>query len=188
MLKIIQLTKEIIDDYKEKGNIQFIENKSIESIIARYEIYKENNILVDTNNYWIPIYENDFFWSISHKKNLVFIATFDENIWIDIEILNEERSRDVFSLHKLDEYLFFWWVNFINFYKLWTIKESVIKLNLSGIDNLNDVKIDKIIKKKNIVDTIFFDYEIFWTFLDKNFYSINWINWNMVYSVSYFIK
>jgi phosphopantetheinyl transferase len=89
-------------------------------------------------------------------------------------------------LHNTEEYKLIWWENEINFYRLWTIKESVIKLNLSWMDNLDKIKISKILKKNNILENINFDLEIYWNFENKNFICYNWVDWGLVYSVSYF--
>jgi phosphopantetheinyl transferase len=49
----------------------------------------------------------------------------------------------------------------LNFYNLWTIKESVIKLNLAGIDDLEKVKIKSLEKKEIFIERLKFDFEIY---------------------------
>jgi len=176
MIKIIKLDKNILYNYKNP-----------ESFIARQGIEKYINQKVKVDIDWKPIFENGIFWSISHKTNLIFIWFTDRKIWIDIEII-KTRWKEIYNLHKIVEYHLLWNKNLENFYRLWTIKESVIKLNLSWIDYLEKIQILKVIKKTNIFDNIKFDLEIYWEFENNDFICYNWIDWDMIYSVSYFIK
>lgn len=191
MLKIIKITPDLIIKAKSLLPLDYIkslENKQNfnESIIARYYIFKKSNFLPKIDNSWKPIFENKNFWSISHKKNIVFIWTNDSPIWVDIEVI-KQRWNEVFSLNKEDEYKLFWEKNFENFYKLWTIKESVIKLHLVWIDDLEKVRIDKIEKKETTIDWIKFEFKILWKFKNKDFVSYSWFENNLVYAVSYFL-
>lgn len=93
-----------------------------ESLVARYIIKQNNNT----------------YTSISHKKGLVFIWTSNKKIWIDIEIL-KERDKHLLSKFKREEFDLLGWKSWINFYILWTAKESIIKyLNLK-LDDITDI-------------------------------------------------
>ena len=105
-----------------------LNSSACESVIARKEIFKAIKINVEKDKTWRPIFENEKFWSISHKKELVFVWTDNKPFWIDIEII-KPRWDEVFGLHKKEEYDLTWWEKIENFYYLWTIKESVLKLN-----------------------------------------------------------
>lgn len=183
MIKIINKKDfNLSNDFQKKyPNIN-----NIESLIARNEIFNITDKLIKTDNNWKPIFENGLFWSISHKKDLVFIWMSNSNIWLDIEII-KERWDEIFSLHSTDEYKLIWWKNLENFYHLWTLKESVIKLNLDTIDNLSKIKILKIQNEENIINWIKFKYKSEWSFFWKKFKCFNWIDWAIVYSIAFYL-
>lgn len=188
MLKIIDLK-----NYNKNQNFLptdyffWLKNKSTESLIARYEIIKLSNFLPKVDIFWVPVFENNNYWSISHKKDLVFIAINKEPIWVDIEVF-KNRSKEVLDIHKKPDYDLLWDKSLINFYKLWTIKESIIKLSLSWIDEIDKIKIISINTKNNCFFDIKFDLEIKSIFKNKNIISYCWINKDLIYSFSKFIK
>lgn len=181
MLKIIELNQNIINKAKDRIKQNEL---SDESIVARYEILKETDKLIEKDINNIPLF-NDFYWSISHKKNIVFVWTSDKQIWIDIEIL-KERSKEIYNVHNNEEYKLLWGKNIENFYKLWTIKESIIKLNLSSIDYSKEINIEKITKNKHQIDSIDFNIKVLWTFKNTTFTTYCWIKDNLIYSISLF--
>ena len=190
MLKILNINKNIISqatNFLPKDYIKTLKNKSNfnESIVARFLIFKNHNFLpiIDINQK--PIFENDFFWSISHKENLVFVWSSNIPIWIDIEII-KKRSLEIFSLHLKKEYIFFWEKNLKNFYLLWVLKESVIKLNLITLDDLEYINIQSIIKKNIIIDWIKFMFQAYWIYKNTEFISFIWYKNNLVYAISHF--
>lgn len=190
MLKIIKIAPNFITPTKNilpKDYIQSLQNKQHinESILARELIFIENNFLPKINENGKPVFENNNFWSISHKKDIVFVWTDNLPIGIDIEI-KKERWIEVFSLHKKEEYNLLGEKDFHNFYILWTIKESVIKLNLAWIDDLDSIIINKIDSKKTIIDGITFEFKILWKFKNKDFVSYSWFENDLVWSMSKF--
>lgn len=188
MIKIINTKNYNIENIKnEIKNQDFFIQNSIESIVWKYEIYKNFWFLPEKDLEWKPIYNNRLFWSISHKKDLVFIWVYNKQIWVDIEII-KDRWEEIYFLHNDDEYKKIWWKNLENFYKLWTIKESIIKLNLDEIDNLNIIEIIKIKNETNIIDNILFQTTIFSIFKNKKIITYNWKNKNMIYSISFLKK
>lgn len=191
MLKIIKIKPYLVGMSLKKLAPEYI--KSLEnkenfdaSIVARYLIFHKNHFLPLLDSAGKPIFENNKFWSISHKKDMIFVWVAHSPLWVDIETV-QPRSEDVFSLHTKEEYQYFWEKNMLNFYNLWTIKESVIKLNLAGIDDLEKVKIKSLEKKEIFIERLKFDFEIYWSFKEKSFISYNWRKNEQIYSVSYFI-
>lgn len=190
MLKIISATRDIFiqaNTNLPKNYIQSLIYKHTfyESIIARYLIFLEKKFLPKIDEHGKPVFENNNFWSISHKKDIVFVWIDNFPLWIDIERI-KERWIEVFSLHKEAEYYLLGKKDFHNFYILWTIKESVIKLNLAGIDEWEEIKIDNIERKKTIIDWITFEFQIWWKFKNKDFVSYSWFENDLVWSVSRF--
>lgn len=102
-----------------------------ESIISRYFISNMiwNNYLVNVDKKWIPIFDNKYKFSISHKKGVVFIWVSKENLWLDLEIFKERDLSLLVNFYD-KEYNILWEKNWINFYILWTANESIIKYNL----------------------------------------------------------
>jgi hypothetical protein len=71
---------------------------------------------------------------------LVFVWIHNDIIWIDLEIY-KERDLSLLDQFNLEEYNVLWWKNWDNFYILWTAKESVIKYNLSDLNDLSKIKL-----------------------------------------------
>jgi phosphopantetheinyl transferase len=151
-------------------------NKPKESIYARYLISKlveENskikNFLPKIDESWVPIFENNIFWSISHKKDLVFVWISDKRLGIDLEII-KKRNKSLLDNFDDKEYKLLWWKNWENFYILWTGKEAVIKYNLWKLDDMENLKLEKIKKVEK---------EIWWINFDKKLI----ISWKVVYNL-----
>lgn len=187
MLKIIDLKKyNETQDFLPTDYFSWLKNKSLESLIARCEIIKYWKFLPKVDDFWVPIFENNNYWSISHKKDLVFIVIDKEPVWVDIEVF-KNRSKEVLDIHKKSDYDLLWDKNLLNFYKLWTIKESIIKLCLSWIDEIDEIKINEINIKNNCFFDINFDLEIKSIFKNKKIISYCWINNDLIYSFSKFM-
>lgn len=163
--------------------------KSKESIVSRYLIskeventYKIINYLPKIDYHKIPKFDNNIFWSISHKDNLVFVWVSKNMIWIDIEIY-KERDSAVLDKFSIEEYELLWWKNWINFYILWTAKESIIKFNLLMLDDMSNIKLIKVQENISDFSKITFAKELL--FNNKN--NINqvkfWFKGDIFYSV-----
>ncbi|MDD5770034.1 MAG: 4'-phosphopantetheinyl transferase superfamily protein [Candidatus Gracilibacteria bacterium] len=188
MLKITKLNNNLLKEALNNLPKNYLEGlyskiNYKESIISRYLIYKYGGFLPEINKNGIPISHKNNYWSISHKKGLVFIGTGNNPIGIDIEIM-VPRGEEIFSIHKEEEYELIGGKSLENFYRLWTIKESIIKLNLSGIDLINKINLEKIRKIENKIDIINFDLEINGSFLGINFICFNGRDGDLVYSFS----
>lgn len=107
-------------------------------LVARLAKVKE----VDLNGFLTQslktfAYRN-FFWSISHKADLVVAAIDKQPIGVDIEIV-VAKNKNLFKIFSIDEWIVLGRKSWKNFYTGWTAKEACIKklsLNLSDIDRL----------------------------------------------------
>ncbi len=189
----LKIQKNINSDYNEAIKYfltdYLITLKSKESIVSRFLIskeiekkYKIKKYLPKIDFYWIPLFDNGIFWSVSHKDNLVFVWMNSEKIWVDIEIF-KERDLSVLEQFRQQEYNLLWWKNWTNFYILWTAKESIIKYNLWKLDDIINIKlikekdIDKVIDGLIFIKELLFDYktsqlQVFFWRKDDIFYSI----------------
>lgn len=160
-----------------------------ESIVARYLMSR----LVEKNfwyrNYypegasdWLPVYNDNIYWSISHKKWLVFIWVSDKKLWIDIEVY---KNRDISLLNKFseEEYNILWWKNWDNFYKLWGANEAIIKYNQEK--NYKDWMYKLVNKKEKIqtISSIDFNLEFIFSDYKKEYKVFSWIDWDLIYAI-----
>ena len=173
--KINQKDLEQARNYFTLDYLQNLKNKQKESIIARYyislfvkDIFWIENFEPKIDKTWKPIFENNIYWSISHKKDLILIWVGKEKIWLDVEIFKEKDSS-LLDFFKDKEYNLLWWKNWENFYILWTGKESLIKYNLWKLDDMQKLVLEKVVLEKNIIDWLTFD-------------KILVINWKKVFS------
>lgn len=186
MLQIIHTSEknfqEAIQTLPETYKNSLITKKTYkESLIGRYFIYKNTWYLPKINQIGTPIFEKDNFWSISHKENIVFIWRNQKEIWVDIEIL-KTRSKEVFSIHNETEYTMIWWRNFLHFYILWTLKESIIKVFVSSIDLLPDIKINTFLQEEKNINALIFGYHFIWTFQNIWWKWSIWVKDNLIYA------
>lgn len=181
----LKIIKKISKTDINLAKANFIEKLSSESLIARYEIFKYSNKIPNFNKDWIPIFKKDFCFSISHKKNLVFIWVDNKDIWIDIEII-KKRSSEAYLLHKISEYDIFGKKNLKNFYFIWTIKESVLKLNLMWLENINNIKIQKTENIEKTISGLNFTKKTYSILENKKIITYSGIDENIIYSYSLF--
>jgi len=135
-IKLITINEDLLNKSYSYFSKEYIKNLWIkpflkESIISRYLISNLiwNNYLLNVNEKWIPVFNNEYKWSISHKEGVVFIWISKKKIWLDLE---KYKIRDISLLVNFSdkEYHILWEKNWINFYILWTANESIIKFNL----------------------------------------------------------
>ena len=161
--------------YFPKSYLERLKHKQEESIVARFlisklveEKYWIKNFLPKVDKNWVPVFENGIFWSISHKKGVVFVAVSKEKIGVDLEII-KERDASLLDSFSNEEYDILWWKTWENFYRLWTGKEAVIKYHLWKLDDMKDLILESV-EEVNI--------EIDWMKFDKKLI----ISWKVVYS------
>jgi len=118
--------------YFRKDYIKSLKNKPTfsESISARYLISQRigMNYMPSENEVGIPVYTDENYWSLSHKKDLLFVWVSDTCIWVDVEI-NKSRDQSVLDIFSEKEYELLGSRNWENFYVLWTATESLLKYN-----------------------------------------------------------
>lgn len=166
---------------KKANNQSLFARKQLSKLI--YENYWiEYNLTFDLNRK--PIFTNNIYWSISHKKWVLFLGLSKREIWIDIEIY-KKRSLFFLDNFNLKEYEILWWKNWVNFYYLWTSKEAIIKFNLLDLDYMQDIKLNNcnIIEKK--INNIFFDKKLFFSFNWNLYKVLSWKKQNYIYSLCY---
>ena len=192
--KILELSKKYFSDnfYNFLNQATRVESLFARFLICKY-IEKEENIILsnsEKNNFisyetwlnWTKIWNRKYFFSISHKKELVFIWVNNSKIWLDIE-LNKNRDESLLNKFNIKEYSILWWKNWDNFYLLWTSKESIIKYLNLGLDNIEDV----ILIKEEILEEniwwIIFSRERIFKYKWKKIIVYWWKDKDMIYSV-----
>jgi len=153
-------------NYFPEKYLEKLKNKQEESIVARFLISKlvgENfwvkKFLPEIDEEWIPVFKNNIFWSISHKKGIVFVWVSDEKFWLDLEII-KNRDKNIFNIFSDEEYNILWWKKIKNFYILWTAKESIIKKNLAKLDDMKNYILTWVEEEKNIFWEIEFNQKL----------------------------
>lgn len=143
--------------YKEKRNkidklLDLSEKKkSIISEIMLKELLQEYNIEYEKCKFSISdngktyIKNQDIYFSISHSKSFIAVAVSRNNIGIDIEEIKDisDNTLDYISTSIEKEYINASNNKNITFLKLFTLKESYIKLNdlnLTDLKNINVIK------------------------------------------------
>ena len=139
-----------IDKFLKTHNKEFLmpyadiqtktEKRFLEYAIGRYLVksaaqkyYNVSDTKIITNQGGKPIFKNaDLHFSISHSKNVIIACFDDVPCGIDIEYI---KKRDI---KKLSQYFETDFKTLKDFYKFWTIKEAVYKLNEDNI-NTNSV-------------------------------------------------
>jgi len=162
--------------YFPQDYLDSLKHKQKESIIARYFISKLvekyfwiKNFLPQIDKNGVPVFENDIYWSISHKKELVFIWISKQKIGLDIETI-KARDESLLDIFFNDEYKILWWKTWENFYILWTNKEAIIKKNLWKLDDMKNLKLEQLEQIQKDVWGIVFDKKLI-------------ISWNVVYNL-----
>lgn len=180
-LDFCDVRPEILEFYGNNvqiGTTSLKQAKSLQSLVAREEIYDQLGKFPEFDDDWKPIWREGQYSSLSHSGQWVFVGTSTlEKIGVDIEFI-KPRWKEVFWLHTDEEHGLFLWLwkgrveewgnstgiefcndlwyaniqsdtviqrNFEIFYRLWTIKESVLKLHLSGLDSLGDIVIREVL-------------------------------------------
>jgi len=123
-------------------------------------------------------------WSISHKKDLVFIWINNKKIWVDVEIL-KRRWFELLEKFTRNEYKILWEKNWENFYTLWTTKESIIKYENLILDNIENIILKKSENINLEISWIKFQKKLFLEFENKIFNVYSGNNWNIFYSVCF---
>ena len=117
-------------------------DRTDESVIARYLIvetvanqWNVPDFLPTCDAEGRPLWEENIFWSLSHKEDWIAVAVSDHPVGIDVEVL-VPRNPSLFSLFSESEWRVLGEKTWSNFYCLWTAKEALIKQERATIDLL----------------------------------------------------
>lgn len=181
------------DEYFEKGKTLFSEpyrnwllDKPLmqESLIARYLIAKEiwDGFMPQVGTKGVPIFTDENYWSLSHKKGVVFIGVSKEKIWVDIEIC---KTRDISLLDTFEtsDYSMLWEKKWENFYILWTSHESIVKYTLEQKYEPWMYTLKSFQNKNRSISWLEFCYELRFVQWEKKYTLVTWKMWNYIYSV-----
>lgn len=118
---------------KEKALRYVKEEDMLRSILGSLLIRKYTNGLDDLkyNSYGKP-YKDNIYFSLSHSNDYVVLAISNNQIGIDIELIKDVKENLKDYTLSVDEKSTI--KNNVDFYKLWTSKESLIKYLGIGID------------------------------------------------------
>ncbi len=184
--KIIKKSEEYFSDSfcnKLKNQKSWTYN---ESLVARYLLAP----FLNKEGFWG--------WSISHKKNLVFIWTNNSKIWVDIEIL-KKRDENILEKFLEKEYKILWekekqgtkdpcWKNWKIFYILWTAKEAIIKFENLLLDDMEKIILEKSENINENFSEIKFNKKLVFSFKNKNFIVYSGNSEDIFYSICFLKK
>lgn len=160
-----------------------------ESLVSRFllskkieQVYGIKNYKIEIDLNWKPIFNDNLFWSISHKNWVCFVWLSDKKIWVDIELI-KERDKSILSTFSKKDYDKIGLTNRESFYLLWTAKESIIKYNLYDFDDIVSFELLSFDRKLRKINDIEFDYELIINCNLVKYKVISWINWAKVWSI-----
>ena len=133
-----KMRQEIAFHFSERASM-----KRKDSICAKYMLCNMLESLFGISEYFISPDENgklfidksDIFFSISHSKDMIFCAVGTKQIGCDVQEITKSNGKVAkrFFTEKENELLFRAENEDEAFFKLWTIKESILKYHGSGI-------------------------------------------------------
>lgn len=133
-LQIIDILPEKIWEYNNNFSESYLyslQQKPFfnESLSARVLIseYIWNGYLPQEDENGIPHFQDNNYWSLSHKQWCVFVWVSKSEIGVDIEFLLE-KSLELLDYFPLSFYGILGWKNWKNFYILWTSLEALQKM------------------------------------------------------------
>ncbi len=138
-------------NYSDKNNL------TRESLIGRFlvsklykKIYGKDVFSLEALQNGAPVPFDGVHWSVSHKYNnhtlYAGAVISKKTVGIDVEYL-KLRSKELLNFFKEGEYEILGEKNWLNFYKIWTSKEALVKkLNL----NLNSMQKITLINKNKL--------------------------------------
>lgn len=162
-----------------------------ESLVSRFAIsthiekmYWKKMYLPQIDSSGTPAFDDTLYWSISHKNLLLMLGVSEKPLGVDIELL-EPRGEALFTKHSKNEYALLWWQNWENFYFLWTAKESIIKYQLGGLDDLIQYKLLQVSEIDKEIWGIRFSKELifFREIWAQYFQVLSWSFENQIYSL-----
>lgn len=136
-------------DIEKLSEYQKKKSNNISSLASYYILDKYFNIDLKSIKYekGKPIIDKGYI-SISHKNNYVAVVYSDKNIGIDIEEIKEYRKsiEDIILNDDEKNYI----KNIEDFYKIYTVKECIIKINNWSLKDVN---------KFSVINNGYLEYE-----------------------------
>ncbi len=98
-----------------------------------------------------PLPVNGVYWSISHKPKFAAAVCSNIPVGIDIEKIRPRGSALLNYIATPDEWNHFTEQNWLNFFRIFTSKEAVLKLTGDGVSKLSKCKIQKVINNDQLL-------------------------------------
>ena len=130
----------------------------------------------------VPLPEKGCYWSLSHKPAYVAGVTANQPVGIDLEFIRPvkpalfKKVADDREWHLADT------ISDIFFYRFWTAKEAVLKANGTGLADMSQCKIDRVVDgtriavafrgKSWMVEHIFFNTHVASVTIED--YTVQW--------------
>ena len=99
----------------------------------------------------VPMPNEGFFWSISHKQRYAVAVIAEEPVGIDVELI-APRPRELHdALASCDEWERIGDRSWGSFFRLWTAKEAVLKANGLGIGAFDRCRLAEVVDDRHLV-------------------------------------
>ena len=104
----------------------------------------------------VPVANEGFYWSVSHKREWAVVVIADRPVGIDIEKIAPRRDKLVFDeLADEQEWSLMPDRSWESFFMLWTAKEATLKANGVGIGKFATCRLERVSDERNM--ELFFD-------------------------------
>ena len=104
----------------------------------------------------VPIPNEGFYWSVSHKREWAAAVIADCPVGIDIEKIAPRRDELVMDeLAAAEEWAILGDRTWSSFFRLWTAKEATLKANGVGIGKFAECRLERVFDERNM--ELFFD-------------------------------
>ncbi len=98
----------------------------------------------------VPMPNEGFFWSISHKQRYAVAVIAEEPVGIDVELI-APRSRELHdALASGDEWERIGDRSWRSFFRMWTAKEAVLKANGLGIGAFDRCRLTEVVDDRHL--------------------------------------
>lgn len=98
----------------------------------------------------VPLPQNGFYWSLSHKRHFVAAVVADRPVGIDVEHVRPRRSTLIDALARSVEWVAMGDSSLPSFFRLWTAKEAALKAVGAGISALMDCRLLEVLDHTNM--------------------------------------
>lgn len=98
----------------------------------------------------VPLPQDGFHWSVSHKRHFVAAVVSDKPVGIDVEHVQPRRSTLSGALARSVEWVTMGDRSWPSFFRLWTAKEAALKAVGTGISALMDCRLLEVLDQYNM--------------------------------------